>query len=170
VRAAELSIQAAGEQLGLEEQSIWKISATLDMNGKGKEGFEAGPGVLLEIPIFNTNQGGQARARALMEQAMLHYISVQRNIANEIKSARDRFQQANRSYQNWLNQILPTLEETLRLARSAYGAGEISYLGVLEANRKLIENRVQITKVVSELRTSACDLDRGIGRTRFSNY
>jgi len=53
LRAAEIAIQAAGERLGLEEKSVWRIAAILDINGEGKEGFEAGPGLLVELPVFN---------------------------------------------------------------------------------------------------------------------
>ena len=167
LRAAELSIQAAGERLGLEEKSIWRITAILDMNGEGKEGFEAGPGILAELPVFNTNQGGKARARAQLEQAMLGYTAVQRQIAAEVISASDRFKQAAISYQHWQQEILPPLEDNIRAANSAFYAGEMSYIGVLEANRRLVQNRIKVMGIISEIRTAACDLDRGIGRNQF---
>jgi cobalt-zinc-cadmium efflux system outer membrane protein len=168
LRASELAIEAAGERLGLEKQSIWKITAILDMNGEGKEGFEAGPGILAELPLLNTNQGGKARASAQLEQAMLNYAAVQQQIASEVLSARDRFSQAAVSYYNWERQILPPLVDSVAAARSAFSAGEISYLGVLEANQRLLQNKLQVMGVVSEFRIAACDLDRGIGRNQFA--
>ena len=168
LRASELAIESAGERLGLEKKSIWKITAILDMNGEGKEGFEAGPGILAELPLFNSNQGGKARANAQLEQAMLNYTAVQQQIASEVLSARDRFNQAALSYNNWEQQILPPLEDSVLAARSAFSAGEISYLGVLEANKTLVQNKLQVMGIVSEVRVAACDLDRGIGRNQFA--
>lgn len=169
LRAAELTMQAAGERLGLEERSIWRIAAVLDINGEGREGFEAGPGVLMEIPIFDTNQAGKDRARAQMERAMRQYVAVQHRISNEIQDAKTRFAEASLNYRVWRDEILPLFEETLRLAEAAFSAGEVSYLYVLGANRRLVQGRLEMASAAAALRQATLDLDRGIGRSRFAN-
>ena len=58
VRAAELAIEAAGARVGLEKSKILTITASLDANGEGKEGFEMGPGLGLDVPL---NGNGGAR-------------------------------------------------------------------------------------------------------------
>ena len=169
LRAAELTMQAAGERLGLEERSVWRIAAVLDINGEGREGFEAGPGVLAEIPIFDTNQAGQERARASMEQAMRQYVAVQHSISNEIQDAKTRFAEASLNYRTWRDEILPLFEETLRLAEAAFSAGEVSYLYVLGVNRRFLRGRLEMASAAAVLRQASLDLDRGIGRSRFTN-
>jgi len=41
----------------------------LDANGEGREGFEMGPGIAADIPIFARNQGGISRAQAELSRA-----------------------------------------------------------------------------------------------------
>ena len=75
VRAAELRVEAAAKKLGWERSRILALSAVLDANGSGSEGFEAGPGVEGSIPLFDRNQGGRARASADLEVASRQYVA-----------------------------------------------------------------------------------------------
>ena len=61
VRAAELAVEAAGARAGLEKSRILTLTATLDANGEGKEGFEIGPGPWDRSPAQRQRA---ARARA----------------------------------------------------------------------------------------------------------
>jgi hypothetical protein len=63
VRAAEIGVEAAASRLGWERSRILALTAVLDANGRGTEGFEMGPGIDLRLPILNRNQGGHARRR-----------------------------------------------------------------------------------------------------------
>ena len=123
----------------------------------------------MEIPIFDTNQAGQERARALMERAMRQYVAVQHSISNEIQDAKTRFAEASLNYRTWRDEILPLFEETLRLAEAAFAAGEVSYLYVLGASRRFLRGRLEMASAAAVLRQATLDLDRGIGRSRFAN-
>ena len=85
VRAAELAIEAAGAQIGLERSRVLALTATLDANGEGKQGFELGPGLALDLP-FNRNAGPRARAAALLEQATWRYSAVRNTVEAELRS------------------------------------------------------------------------------------
>ena len=167
LRAAEISLQAAGERLGLKRRQVFDIAAVLDLNGEGKEGFEAGPGMLVELPIFNWNQAATQRAKAELEQAALHYFAVQHRITAELREAQSRYLQAAEEWSRCRDAVLPQLEETRRLTEAAYSAGDISYLAVLEASLGLLEGRREMIAVGADLRRAEADLDRGIGRSRF---
>ena len=54
--------------------------ATLDANGEGKEGFELGPGLGIDLPL-NGNAGARARAAAALTQAGRRYLAVQAQVA-----------------------------------------------------------------------------------------
>ena len=64
MRAAELEIEAAGKRLGWERSKILNVTAVLDANGEGRQGFEMGPGMHIELPFFNRNNSGRTRAHA----------------------------------------------------------------------------------------------------------
>lgn len=76
VRAAELALEAAGARAGLARAQIWTMTAILDANGAGREGFEIGPGLSGELPILSQNQGNRARAAAQLEKATRQYAAV----------------------------------------------------------------------------------------------
>lgn len=63
LRAAELAVEAAGARLGWEKSKILTLTAVLDANGKGVDGYEMGPGIDLVVPLFSRNQGGRARGK-----------------------------------------------------------------------------------------------------------
>ncbi len=167
LRAAELALQAAGERAGLEEAKILNLSAMLDINGEGTEGFEAGPGLLVELPIFNTNQAGRARAQTELDYAAQQYIAVQQRIASEVQRARTRFRQAVDALRFWRHNILPPLEETVRQAALAHASGEVSGLFVIEATLQRVEASLQSAVVEADLRRARSELNRSIGRKRF---
>jgi cobalt-zinc-cadmium efflux system outer membrane protein len=166
LRAAEIAMQAAGERAGWEESKILNLSTILDINGEGREGFEAGPGMLVEIPIFDTNQGGRARSSAEIEQTARRYLAVQHLIASEVRQAMNRYSQAAEALRLWQSSILPPLEESLREAESAYAAGDVSYLSVVDSTLKLVEARMGQAAAAADLRRANAELDRSIGRSR----
>jgi len=166
LRAAELAMQAACERAGWERSKILNLSAILDINGEGKEGFEAGPGMLVELPIFNTNLGGRARAEAEMEQAALNYVAVQHRIASEVRQAGTQLRQASEAFRLWRESILPPLEDAVRKSESAYAAGDVSYLAVIEAALQLVKGRIVAVTAAADLRRARAELNRSIGRNR----
>jgi outer membrane protein TolC len=88
VRAAELAVEAAGARLGWERARILTLTAVLDANGSGSEGFEAGPGLDLGLPLADRNQAGRARAAAELERASRAYVAAQQRVAANCGSPR----------------------------------------------------------------------------------
>jgi cobalt-zinc-cadmium efflux system outer membrane protein len=164
LRAAELQLEAAGKRLGLEQSKIIAIAGMLDANAEGREGFEAGPGILATLPFFDANQGGTARARAEMQRAAHHYVEIQRQIALEVFGARNRLLQARESLETWRTTILPSLEQAQKAAQQAYAVGEASYLEVLEATRELLLGRVRACTLEADLRREWARLEQAVGR------
>jgi cobalt-zinc-cadmium efflux system outer membrane protein len=163
LRAAEIAIEAAGERAGWEKSKVFGLIASLDANGSGKEGFEIGPGLALEIPIFNQNQAGRSRAEAELQRASWQYVAVRRRISGEVGVARARLLEAQGALQVWPDQVLAPLEENLRLATSAYSAGGEPYVVVLEATRRLTAARRQEAELRAQVQRAAAELLRSIG-------
>ncbi|MCA9321941.1 MAG: TolC family protein, partial [Planctomycetes bacterium] len=70
VRAAELRLEAAAERAKLSGEEFLAVSLIADANAKGSQGFEAGPGLLLELPLFDQGQGRRATADAGLSAAV----------------------------------------------------------------------------------------------------
>ena len=163
LRAAELEIEVAGEHLGWERSKILNLTAMLDANAQGTEGFEMGPGVNVEIPLLYFNKGGRTRARAEMQRAADHYLTVQLAIRSEILRAYQGYLAARKSYEFLSGEILPEAEKSLQNGEQAYLTGEISYLEFLEFRRQLIQARLRCMEAETEVRKNIASIYYSVG-------
>ena len=164
VRAAELAIEAATARARWERSRVLALVGILDANGKGEEGFEMGPGVALDIPLFNRNQGGAARADAEIERASRLYVAARTHVIAEVRSAGARATQAGQALDAWTRDIVPSLETERRQSESAYNAGEIALFNVLDVSRRLVDARMRQVDAEADLFHARIALDRAMGR------
>ena len=136
----------------------------LDANGNGAEGFEMGPGIGADLPLFNRNQGGVARATAEIERASQLYAAARLRVIADVRSADVRVGQAREAVDAWRYEIMPSLEIELRQAENAYKAGEVALLSVLDVGRRLIDGRMRQLDAEADLFKSRIALERAIGR------
>lgn len=162
--AAELNVAAMGERIGLARAEVFTITAILstkDVNGQ----TVSGPGLDIALPIFNQNQGGIAQAKARFEKAARSYTTLRDRIVLEVREAFTRLQQANTSLNQWQKEIVPPLNEAVKNAENAYAHGNVSYLFVLEAQRRWLDARLKAAAAEADLRRARAELDRSIGRS-----
>jgi outer membrane protein, heavy metal efflux system len=164
VRAAELTIEAATTRARWERSRVFTLIGVLDANGQGKEGFELGPGINTELPVFNRNQGGNARATVEIERASRLYAAARAQVITDVRSADVRVNQAQQALDAWRADIVPSLETELRQAEGAYGAGEIPLFNVLDVSRRLVDGRMRQLDAEADLFRSRIALERAIGR------
>ena len=119
LRAAELAIEAAGARAKWERTKVVNLLLTLDANGAGKEGYEQGPGLIAELPIFSRNQGAISRAQAEIERASRQYLALRLQITADVRSALLRVEQARQAQQAWDTEIVPSLQTEARQAEGA---------------------------------------------------
>jgi cobalt-zinc-cadmium efflux system outer membrane protein len=163
LRAAELAVEAAAARLGWERSRILTLTAVLDANGEGKEGFEAGPGIDVSLPIFNRNQGGRLRAESELQRASAAYVQLQRQVNLDVREASTMFDQAQQSRVAWEGKLVTPLRANLADAETSYAAGEVSYLFVLENSRRLIEARVRARELAADEQRAQARIERAAG-------
>lgn len=101
LRAAELAMEAAGARAKWERSKIFSLISVIDMNGEGKQGFEIGPGLQVELPLFHRNKGGITRAEAELERAARQYAAVRQRIVMEVQESHTQLLQAREALQLW---------------------------------------------------------------------
>lgn len=163
LRAAEISIEAAGHRLGWERTKIFNLTAMLDANGEGKEGFEMGPGIQLELPILNWNQGKISRAQAELLRAARQYMAAKQRIAQEVLEAHTSYSAAQEALDILRKNILPASTTAVENAAEAYQIGEISYLELLDFKRQLLSSRLREAEAAAEMRRAEASLKHSIG-------
>jgi outer membrane protein, heavy metal efflux system len=165
VRAAEIGIEAAAQRARWERSRVVNLLGILDANGQGTEGFELGPGVGLDVPLFSRNQGGIGRADAEVERASRQYAAVRAQVVSDVRSAAVRVQQAEQAINAWREEIVPSLEVEQRQVESAFQAGEIPLFMLLEVSRRLVDGRVRLLDAEADLQRATIALERSIGRS-----
>ena len=164
LRAKELAIEAAGERVGWEKSKIYNLIAIIDGKDEGEDTLTVGPGLEVEIPIFNQNQGQIARAKAELEQASRQYEALRQNIILQVRQAFTQYVSEYNELELWGSDIIPSLENNVEWATKSFEIGETSYLTVLEAKRKLIEAKVQFIGLAANVHRTAAELNYYIGK------
>jgi cobalt-zinc-cadmium efflux system outer membrane protein len=165
VRAAELRVEAAAARIGLEQSRVMSVTAILDMNAEGRQGFEAGPGLGLELPVLSQNQGGRARAAAELEQASRRYLAVRARVTADVDAAIATHDAALAIQKMLTTQVAESYDAERRQAQRMYEVGEISLLDLLETRRRLID--VEQTRAEATFATwrAGIDVEAAIGRS-----
>lgn len=163
LRAAELGLESAGQRIGLARAEVFTFTASLNAKEIAQD-LLAGPGLDIGIPIFNQNQGGIAQAQARFEKAAHQYMAVRDRIMLDVREAHMRLGQARASYDQWRSRILPPLATSVQAAERAYAAGNVSYLFVLETQRKLFAAQLEAAGSAADLRRARAELERSVGR------
>jgi len=168
IRAAELAAYAAEQRAKLAHRDYLNLSGVLpDLNSRGQNGFEAGPGLQLNLPIFNLNQGAIARAEADAERLRRQRQNLQATAATEIRQAYLRLQQARDNYVTWRDQAVPQAEESIRNARQALEEDAVTQLLVLETTRQWLDANNRKLQAAADVRRAVAELERSVGKRLF---
>ena len=163
LRAVELAMEAAGARAGVARSEILNLSAVLDANGSGTEGFEMGPGLVLEIPLFGRNKGRLARAEAELEIEARRYVATRERIGLEVRQARTALVSARASLAIWENSVLPALELNLSRLQTALAEGDASSLEILAARRSTLDAQLLEAGARAAARRAEAALGHGVG-------
>ncbi len=161
LRIAELEIESAGEQIGWEEKKIFNFIVLLDAN---EINTEVGPGLVVDIPIFNQNEGGIARAKAQLDVAVKRYLAVREKIKLSVSESYTQYLSAQDRLELISQKIIPQQKQKLKLSQQALEKGEISYLSNLEMQHGVIQTKLRQTEAMAEVWKKAAQLGHSIGR------
>ncbi|MFT5527603.1 MAG: cobalt-zinc-cadmium efflux system outer membrane protein [Pirellulaceae bacterium] len=169
LRAIQLAVDAAQSRAELVRRDIWQLAGILpDINGRGFKGFEAGPGLQINIPLFHQNQGEIAKARADAQRLQSQFVNRRDLAAMEVKRAHIQLTQAKKEVEIWRDQILPQAEKASSQSRAALGEDGVSPLLVLETTRQLIATQQRAAEANGQLRRAIAELERSVGRRLFT--
>ena len=165
LRAAELAVEAAGQRLGWQKSATFaRVAPMLSSKGIGDSGIKTGPGLALEIPLFDRGQGRISRAEAELAQAALQLAALRAQVESETSAAAARLSQAEASLQRLQHELIPFAEQTLALSGKAYEAGDIAYLDLQNAKRPLLDLRLREAVAEAAVARARAELDRAVGR------
>jgi cobalt-zinc-cadmium efflux system outer membrane protein len=93
----------------------------------------------IPLPLFDRNQGRVQEALARTSRSEREYEAALTTARREVATAHARLKSSEKILALYARDILPQLEENLRLMREAYQLGEVGILSVIEEQRKFLE-------------------------------
>lgn len=166
LRAAEIAVQAAAERAKWQRSRFLQmLTPILSVKPVGTPfATRAAPGVQVEIPIFNRNQGQIARADAEVVQAAWRYAALRDRVELETREAYRRYMQARQSKEQLAGQVRPVVEQSIRQAEQAFRNGDASFLNVLEPTRTRYDIELRQLDAEAAERRALAELGRAAGR------
>jgi cobalt-zinc-cadmium efflux system outer membrane protein len=134
-RAVDRAAAAAERAVARADADVWP---NLVVGVQGERDFDldrdyVGISFLVPVPLFDKNQGNRAFARAKARRAHTQVQAEALRLSVELDQALIAYDRASRNAEGFQDDILPTLQQSLDLARKAYEAGRSTYLDVLDA-------------------------------------
>jgi len=148
--------------LGLGYQ---RENSAIDVSGEEIKSRDNLIGLKLSIPLplFDRNQAGimEARARkAGAENRHLYALSV---VERDVESAYAALTAADKSLMIYAKDIIPQLEENLKLVQEAYRIGEVGILTVIEEQKKFFEVNDGYLTAIYNRQTALVKLESAVG-------
>ncbi len=162
VRASRLQLEAAGARAGWERWRILSVSAQADLQWTS-DAVGARVGGSVELPVFNQNRGGVAKAEAEVALAWHRVEGLRQQVVLEVVTSRSQFEQAQQSEDRYTQTIVPALERTFDAASLRFNTGDDSYLPVLDALRQLADARLRTAELQADVRRAWAELERATG-------
>jgi cobalt-zinc-cadmium efflux system outer membrane protein len=98
--------------------------------------------VMIEVPLFNRNQGNVRAATARISEAMADFRQVELELAMLTAEAVAGYRTGQQLVRKYERDILPAARENLELTQQLYAAGEVSFLSLFEAQRVLVDTEL----------------------------
>lgn len=115
------------------------------------------------LPLFDRNQAGVREALARKGSAENRYQSARLTIAREVEAAFARLSAAEKSLTIYARDIIPQLEENLKLVQEAYRLGEVGILTVIEEQKKFFEVNDGYLAALYNRQTALARLEAALG-------
>lgn len=164
LRAAELNIETAFQKINWERSRFLSlVAALISVKEVGTHGLLASPGVAIDLPIFNHNQGQISRAEAELQQAVERYLSLKQKASFEVAESRAQLIQALETYKKNRSEVITVAEKSKEQAIEQFERGEVAYLFVLQQSRSVIDAEMRAADLRALIKRSVAQLERNTG-------
>lgn len=139
---------------------------TVSLGAKREEALgrnQAIVGVSIPLPLFDRNQGNLLEALRREDKAREELKSAQLQVSADAVQARERLESARTQAGSLATQVLPGAQSAYETAVKGFELGKFSFLEALDAQRTLLEARVQALRAMAEAHRARAELDRILG-------
>jgi len=120
-------------------------------------------GILIELPVFNRNQGAKAESAAAISQARMKREFLESVVRSEVESAYARYEAAQAAVATFAQGVIGRSNDNIRVVRAAYELGQFSITDLLNEQRRLMDSQRDFTETLSEQYRALADLQAALG-------
>lgn len=165
LRAAREAVRQAAAEVE-RQRGLLTRSVNLGLAAEKDGDWSVGPGVRVELPLFDQNQAQVARALDSVAQREALLAALRIAAMQEVSSALARAQASWDVLAIYRDDLLPRSARTLDQARESYQLGKTTMLPALEAQRQLLAARSAHARRLLQAATALSDLERATGTPR----
>lgn len=137
----DVKVSVAGGRMGEADQGIIELGFTLP------------------LPLLNRGKGRQQETLAEVQTAEAELLRVRQQLQWEWAAAQQRGHTAAAHVARYRTQILPKVEEALRLVRNGFEEGKFNFMDLLDTQRTAAEARRAYWQKVLELNAAQAELE-----------
>ncbi|MDP6989413.1 MAG: TolC family protein [Planctomycetota bacterium] len=164
LRALDKAVEAARARVEVEDASVLgTLGAGPVVERRRRGGHDAAAELEADLPLFDRNQAGIARARfelARLEQVRAGAVA---DVAREVRGTLERARTASRAAGLAAERLLPEAERALDLARVSHASGRASLFVVLDAQQRRLEARRRSIEAHAEAAAAVASLELALG-------
>jgi cobalt-zinc-cadmium efflux system outer membrane protein len=165
VRAAQEAVQQAAAEAE-RQRGLFMRNVDVGVAAEKDGDWSVGPGVRVELPLFDQNQAQVAKALEALSQREMVLVAIRLAAIQEVNSALARTEASWDALAIYRENILTRSDETLAQARQSYQLGKTTMLPALEAQRQLLAARSAYARRLLQAATALSDLERATGTPR----
>ena len=123
----------------------------------GDSAFVAG--VRLPIPLFDRNTGAIEEAQKRIQKSERLKSAVALQVRTALTKSYQTYSSAKLEAEALRSRVLPASQTTFDAISEGYRLGKFGYLDVLEAQRSLVQSRLQLLRAMSDIYESAAEIE-----------
>lgn len=121
-------------------------------------------GVRMNLPLYTERRrGAVAEAQARLDERIAELAALTDQVNLQVQEAYEQVLESEKGVRLYDETILPAARENVKAARTAYAAGSIPFLSLIEAQRNLVELRDSSYEESAEYYRRRATLERVIG-------
>ena len=122
-------------------------------------------GISFDLPIFNNNAGNIEAAATRVSSARARKETLLKHIEAEVSVALQRVKAAETKRRIYRDSILQQSEDQLQIIRTAYQAGEVRLLDLMNQQQKVLEMRQEYIASARQYFVASAELEYALGTT-----
>lgn len=165
-RLATLAAQLEQKYAGIERQNRegWPDVRVGARKSRGFDDESLAVTAAIEIPIFNRNEGGVAKAEAEAKSIYAQVGIAYNELRRDVEVAYQNLMLAQEQIDSYDNGLKEASEEGVNLAWQAFNLGGGGYVDILLARRQLLEIQQGYIQALYDAATARARFDQSVGK------